>query len=227
MEFWTEHGDRATLPSIAAVISDIPSDWIDLLGHWTSKSSVGYVRTMLRRIGHIQASVAHHFRAGLLTIDIIGEDDLYAQWAAYMCSRGVSQSAAVQQASVLAEVTAASLKDLVKAPVAPATPVIVEEDEATPLDLPALPDSSQLLVCDHIEFQLGEYVASVQARTRFRRLHRFGSCPLQPGVDYASFVRFGHAEPDASSFTKRCRNCFGSSSDVRGELFRIVVNVVD
>ena len=54
VEFWTEHGDRATLPSIAAVIGDIPSDWIDLLGHWTSKSSVGYVRTMIRRIGHIQ-----------------------------------------------------------------------------------------------------------------------------------------------------------------------------
>ena len=129
-------------PSIAAAISDIPSDWINLLGHWTSKSFVGYVRTMLRRIGHIQASVAHHFHAGLLTIDSIGEDDLYAQWAAYMCTRGVSQSAAVQQASVLAEVTGALLKDLVKAPVAPATPVNVEEDDAAPFDSPAQPDSS-------------------------------------------------------------------------------------
>ena len=212
VEFWTEHGDRATLPSIAALINEIPSDWIDLLGHWTSKSSVGYMRTMLRRVGHIQETVAHRFRTGLFTVDALGEDDLYAQWAAFMCTRGVTQAAAVRQASVLAEATTSALKGLTETRGAPATPQAIDEDDAVLTASPELPEASQHHVCEHIEFQLGEYVASVQAKTRFRRLHRIGSCPLQPGVDYALFERLGQEEPDTSTYTKKCKHCFGAST---------------
>ena len=55
---------------------------------------------------------------------------------------------------------------------------------------------------------LGTYVASVQKKGSFMRLHRFGECSLHPGVDYKSFTVFGMCRPASSQYTALCRHCF-------------------
>ena len=62
--FWTQHGDRATLPTLGAVDSSLPVEWLDELGHWSSKSSHACVRTQLQKVAKIQSAIAGSLRAG-------------------------------------------------------------------------------------------------------------------------------------------------------------------
>ena len=48
--YWTEHSDRATLPTWAASLQSIPTDWLDDLCRWSSIVSLAYVRSQLRRV---------------------------------------------------------------------------------------------------------------------------------------------------------------------------------
>ena len=102
---WTEQGDRATIPSVAACVDSLPTDWVDDLGRWSSESSHAYIRTQLRRVSSIQVSVARLIIEGVLSADKLGEADVYAQWASYLVSNGVPQDTAVTQASRLGEAT--------------------------------------------------------------------------------------------------------------------------
>ena len=110
MKFWTERSDRATLVSLAACVPDIANDWLDHLGRWSAKASQGYVRTHMRRTASIQQLVATAIRSSRLSLGEFGEDDLYAQWAKFMCDGGVPQNEAVSQASLLASYSAGLLK---------------------------------------------------------------------------------------------------------------------
>jgi hypothetical protein len=54
-----------------------------------------------------------------------------------------------------------------------------------------------------------DYVVSVTAKHRLRRLHRVGMCWQLPGIDYSNFrVLFG--EPGAADFDLCCKECWSS-----------------
>ena len=55
---------------------------------------------------------------------------------------------------------------------------------------------------------VGAFVASVSGRS-LRRLHKVGSCPMVPGVDYGNFEFLGMAMPKADAFDAYCKRCFG------------------
>ena len=61
---------------------------------------------------------------------------------------------------------------------------------------------------DGSEVPLGFHVVSIQAKSRFRRLHCVGSCHRRPGKDYGNVEVLGPEEPSASAFDARCRDCF-------------------
>ena len=56
----------------------------------------------------------------------------------------------------------------------------------------------------------GTFVVSVQRNGKFKRLHQIGGCGRKPGVDYACFTALGMEAPDASSYTAKCKGCFGA-----------------
>ena len=120
--FWHEHGGRATLPSIAACIPTILPEWLEELGNWSSKSSVAYVCTHLRKVAMIQTAVAYHLHTRRLSATDIGEDGPYAQWAKFLCSRGSTQDEAIAQTSKLAAATALLFVSASSSAIAPATP---------------------------------------------------------------------------------------------------------
>ena len=97
--FWSEHSDRAKFVSLAACLEEVPSDWLDEVGRWSSAMSSVYVRTHLRRISTMQKTVAARVRETKDTLDRFGEADLYASWAAHLRACGSSEEEAVEQAS--------------------------------------------------------------------------------------------------------------------------------
>ena len=42
--FWTEHSERATLPSWVTALKAFPAEWVDFLGRWSARQSDSYVR---------------------------------------------------------------------------------------------------------------------------------------------------------------------------------------
>ena len=122
-----------------------------------------------------------------------------------MCKQGISQEAAVSQASCVASFLPTLLHNQ------PASSDLSEvSDQALEGELAISPDSVE---SRHIEVDVppllaGTYVVSVLRNGRFKRLHRFGECSLVPGVDYRSFEVLGSEEPGATAYPARCRNCF-------------------
>ena len=206
--FWSEHSDRATFVSLAACLEEVPSDWLDDVGRWSSAMSSVYVRTHLRRIATMQKTVAAKVRESRETLEKFGEADLYAAWAAHLRACGSTEKDAVEQASSVIQVFERCISPIRREnPVAvPAPGVEIEADpvEDERLESPVTP---RYIATDIVELPLGSFVASVQ-KSGFRRLHIIGGCTRVPGIDYASFHSFGLTRPPASEYHKACRQCF-------------------
>jgi hypothetical protein len=54
--FWSEHSERATLPTWCGSIPRFPEDWIAGLGRWGTARGEAYLRTRKRRIAEMQAA---------------------------------------------------------------------------------------------------------------------------------------------------------------------------
>ena len=199
-DFGTEHSDRAMLPSLAACLDGVTDDMIDDIGRWSSRTSKQYVRTYLSRLLVLQGRVARVARTAVDPLATFGEADLFTQWAQFMQRAGISQERAIEQASAVAHVFMHMRKNELAA--APATPTVEE------VCCPEPPDETRHEVAGFEPLPLGTYVASVQKKGRFMRLHRVGECSLHPGVDYKSFTVFGMGQPPSSQYSALCRHCF-------------------
>ena len=141
---------------------------------------------------------------------MVGEDDLYTGWATFMCSRGVTQEAAVHQAAILAD---SSTMILAKNPTTHSAPLSTPAFEnVESVEVPT-PDHTPLDVTVSPDLPAGTFVASVQ-RSGFKRLHKIGSCPRRPGLDYSSFEVMGLTEPAPEMYSQRCKQCFRDGEQV-------------
>ena len=57
----------------------------------------------------------------------------------------------------------------------------------------------------------------VARKTKFRRLHLVGACPLVAGIDYTTFEVLGATVPSEKAYQAFCRNCWRGSSKPEGE----------
>jgi hypothetical protein len=55
--YWSEHSERATLPSWCGTFPQFPADWISSLGRWGASRGDAYVRTHRRRVSDMQQAV--------------------------------------------------------------------------------------------------------------------------------------------------------------------------
>ena len=129
-----------------------------------------------------------------------GEADMLAKWASFLGSKGAARGEAVKQAALVASFSSAH-----SAP-QPVTPIPPPADLDDVILEP--PTITRCTVAVRPSFALGDLVSSWQTRTDFKRLHRFGDCPLTPGVDYLSFIVHGPVEPAAVEYTAKCKHCF-------------------
>ena len=62
LNFWSQHSDRASLPSMAACLSEVLTEWVDELGRWPQAMSSAYVRTHFRQVRSVQQKVGAEAR---------------------------------------------------------------------------------------------------------------------------------------------------------------------
>ena len=153
-----------------------------------------------------------------------------AQWAQFMCERGVAEEAAVNQAPAVASMQAVLWRNNVEK-LGPAVPedapastelsslrhtAVVpaqrdgQDDLADPL--PSAPEATGQEMVDVPVVQVGTFLVSVQPRSRFHRLHRMGDCSYRPRVDYKTFKSSGPDEPAPHTNIARCKHCFRAQS---------------
>ena len=58
----------------------------------------------------------------------------------------------------------------------------------------------------------GDFVVAIRTRSRFRTLHRRGSCFRIPGRDFLEWESFGPEVPPPTSFNAACRACFNTQT---------------
>jgi hypothetical protein len=80
------------------------------------------------------------------------------------------------------------------------------EEQETGEAAPGGPEETD--VAEVEEFTKGDFVVCITRKTRFRRLHIVGGCPLLPGLDYQDFVVCGRELPARDTYAAHCRNCW-------------------
>ena len=216
--FCSEHSERATLPSWVGCKASFPQDWIDCLGRWSASCSAGYIRTAKLRIRKMQLAVADLYRTAEDPSTAFGEEELFEQLATFMRHLGTPEEDISEQVSRL---RIDPLEVRPPLPTEPAEESNENVDDAGSEDpLPITDTSSKLVVADAniAEIPLGTFVVSLQARTRFRRLHRVGDCWRKPGVDYLDFEILGMELPKAAMYNAACSHCFNKGEVLQEEV---------
>eukprot|EP00971_Amphidinium_carterae_P236388 4691285-Amphidinium_carterae.1 len=199
--FWTEHSDRATLPSWAAATGMFATEWVDMLGRWAPSRSETYVRTHRVRVQAIQQQVAMAVRnkeSRLLEAEGLVLDQL-KEYLQQHGSDGVQIERQMLQFAAWVDTPSARSHAVNHSP--PANNLDLEAD--VPVDTGGDAECSA---------DLGTYYVSIQPRTGFRRLHVVGGCHRKPGVHVMSFEAYGDELPDAAAYHDYCRNCWPGRS---------------
>ena len=209
-ELWTLHSDRASLPSLAACLSEVPPEWIEDFGRWSKGMSATHVRTHLARIRSIQRWVAEAARQNAR----LDEEELWSDFAVFLMRHGLSTDDTVEQIVSLAKVPSSARAAYRAQSVGPAfgdvapdvPPTLEEACGQEPVEEPAPLTPSHTAPDDCPG--MGMFVVSL--RRGFRRLHRVGDCHLEPGVDYKDFRTLGADRPSHEHYDAACRWCFKS-----------------
>ena len=237
--FWTEHSERATLPSWCGTLAKFPEDWIAVLGRWGSSTGSGHVRTHRKRVSEMQVTVVEIIREGRAWKQF-AEEDLLQGLLEYMSSLGMEPEKIAEQKKAL---LVSTLPEVLEAAVISPTEEVADEESADEEgargDLaPSAdgtsedraeessaeaegPEDEQEGAAEELAVQLGHYVVSLRRGSKVRTLRLKGSCHRVPGVDYADWRNYGEARPPASEYTWVCRQCWpqglmpeGGSEDV-------------
>ncbi len=233
--FWTEHSDRATLPSLATTLSSFPSDWIDTLGRWSAKVSSGYVRNLRHKVETVQHAVARAYRGCENPASRFGEGDVWEALELWMTANGYTDDEVSTQIGLLAPKRVPSAADfdplcimdemeagpamadgtLSEGPRSPTELAsdVERENEAAELEeglaeMLDAPLSGMVVAAPGAPSPpIGAFVVATRTRSKFRTLHRVGSCYRRPGLDFLEFSV--HEElPSATAFDAACRACF-------------------
>ena len=156
----------------------------------------------------MQLAVVELFRSSSSPSSAFGEEEIFEKLKDWMLLKGYPVSDISEQVSRL---TASPSSIRPPSPTELADESEKEEDspgEATPTPIPE--SSCKLVFVDAAEtdIPLGTYLVSVQVRSRFRRLHKYGECWRKPGVDYLEFEILGPELPPPTAYNAICHHCF-------------------
>ena len=173
---------------------------------------------MRRREGGEAAAVARAVRSGEDPASTLDETGLFEDLSRFMLAEGVPEDRVAEQLKKLkfsADVTTPRSATVVDGAEVQDLGADVEDLDAEVEVLgagagdphPLLPGVSRYSINEEVP-PVGAFVASVSGRS-FRRLHKVGSCPMVPGVDYVNFEFLGMARPKSDTFDAYCKRCFG------------------
>lgn len=224
VRFWTEHSERATLPSGLACLGVAKSDR-DMLGRWAPEGSDQYIRTYNNLVGGMQGLFADAIRRGdayhrldegstledlkKWLVDKWGvpfdeADSAVESWKAKITKKGVFESMLIREEGENTPTEVAETEE-----------VLSPCESSEPTDLEPEPMKRRKMSRVDSERQTGYIV--VFNRINRGTLHRAGD----DGCWMARTREFRRAEvykelPKEDSYTKRCRLCWpmGDESSV-------------
>lgn len=221
VRFWTEHSERATLPSWCGCLPQFPASWLDLLGRWGVGRASTYVRTHQKQVKTMQAAVAEVAAAGR-GWEVFEEDSLWEDLSGYLRIAGVAEELVIRQGQTLRrsaedvrlqEMPGDVVSPIGTAPLSPtssaaSTVVITVDGEVLSDKAPSSPLSRVEEPLSRPMPGLGQYVVSIRAGSRRTRLHLVGACHRIPGRDYRDYEALGDQLPPASAYSDYCLQCW-------------------
>ena len=204
LTFWTEHSDRAFLPSMAGAIPESDDGCIRDVGRWALPTSHEYVRSHLVRVRFIQRTVAERARLHATSLGALDEEEVFADLGEHMLRSGVQAEEVVEQILRFARLLTSARANVSTAP-------LDVRLGNQPLELPP-PAASSIAALNEADATLedpplGTHFITEQRWSRFKRLHRFGECPVKPSECLLVEV-FTEGPPHVSLYNARCRRCF-------------------
>mmetsp|Transcript_25222 Transcript_25222/g.40376 ORF Transcript_25222/g.40376 Transcript_25222/m.40376 type:complete len:674 (+) Transcript_25222:59-2080(+) len=198
--FWTEHSDRATLPTWAAMIGVSKED-ADRLGRWQPSESEAYVRAARTVVLRVQDRVAVRIRTAGKN-DLTGEEELLEKLEEFLTRRGMPDEMIAEQ---LRRLRFHRTSEILIG-VSPPEEQICEDVEQVLVEMEgAVPGTAEELPLSH-----GALFVSLSRAGRPQTVHKVGSCWRRPGVDYKHYVALdeGELQSPSSQFSKVCSECF-------------------
>jgi hypothetical protein len=193
-QFWTEHSDRATLPTWAKACGFQKEDR-DRLGRWRPSESEEYIRTSKQTVTKIQKEVASTIK-GAVGMDRLDEHETLEKLGEWLKEKGCTEDEVKEQLSVL------NLWGDLGNILVPAD--VVEEE---PVEMVGK----------------GQLVVSLERGTRPQTLHCVGRCWRQPGIHFARYIILDREEilkPDPRvmvPYDRVCRDCYRDGKIVLSE----------
>lgn len=216
--FWAEHSERATLPSWADSTGQFPQHWLDLLGRWDAKRSLGYLRVFKTRVSAIQHTVVELVQKSEAPAVAVGETELLDKLMVFLVDKGLGELS-VQR--TLATVTLrcedkedAESVSTVGADVQGLAELTDTEYEQAVSGVawpdfgptPA-PEECKLQVVEVEHVEAGWHAVSRHKRSGFKRLHKVGNCRLVPYRDcLVDLVEELETRP--ALYDSKCKLCF-------------------
>lgn len=197
-QFWTEHSDRATLPTWAKAQGWSKADR-DYLGRWKPTESDEYVRISKTAILNLQGTVAGTIRRSP-GVDRAAEHEVLENLGDWMKNRGYKQEEVADQLSKLKY-----WGDLGNQEVPAASQLAVDDDGFGPL-----PDVEEPVE----QVGKGQLVVSLEKGNRPQTLHCVGRCWRVPGLHFSRYIILDREEvtkPDPRvmvPYDRICKDCY-------------------
>ena len=189
---------------MAGAMPDIDDGWIRDIGRWALPTSHEYVRSHLVRVRFIQRTVAERARHQATSSSALDEEEVFADLGEHMLRSGVQAEDVVEQILGFARLLSA-------ARVSAASNSQSSDIKDYPLEVPPPPTEAEPSRDEAAESKvedppLGIHFITEQRRSHFKRLHRFGECPVKPSECLLVEV-FAEGPPHASLYDAKCRRC--------------------
>jgi hypothetical protein len=202
--YWSEHGDRAQLPSWAACCgASRPA--LDALGRWKASSSAEYTRTARQLILSTQLLVTTTIKENLDKKDVLGEEVIYEGLRKHLVDKGVAPGVVESQVRTLR-----SFKPLAEG--------AQEVESKLEIAETLVQDAEASEAANHE--QIGPYIVSISMRAQVRCLHKVRGCWRRAGIDFANFEDHGSSRAKAK-FNRVCKQCWpdglGGDQEEEGE----------
>ena len=218
--FWSEHSERVTVISWAAAVGVNPEArkrW----GRWKPSTDEEYAKTSLTLVFEGQRLLAEKVRDNMELQDIVEDDEVLRDLAAWLSFRGYGEKEVQEQMIRLMMRRGPRWRRSDGfGPVERTSPLEIDQvgspTEPVPEEGAGLSD---LLVDDagEMEVSRGTFVLSVVGRSKRRTLHQVGACYRIPGVHYKDFLVVGESRPQLQPGEKLCSSCFGKQQKVFAE----------
>jgi hypothetical protein len=215
VQFYTEHSERATAPSILATLQ-IPKAERDLLGRWCPEGSDTYMRTYKTVVAKLQHKMAEALRSPTRFKDL-EEHEIIPELVLWLRERAFLE---VQSAEEVGETVAAIMKtSSYSTEWSSAAPTQLQVSQSQDVPLEQLPDSDEeeVSAASGTNGRMGnQYLLVSAAGKQGATLHNTDRCWMARSRSFTA-LEVRTEKPPASEYSRICKLCWPKNQLVQDQ----------